>query len=166
MRKSLLMGSASLLAVATPAAAQTTPPRSVADTETRDDIIVTGVRASLEKAISLKRDADNHVEVISAADIGKLPDKNVADALQRLPGVHTSSAGSGEGGFDENDRVSIRGTSPSLTQTIRAASSSRASTSSAACAATVRRRSAIRRSARATRPGRRFRPWSACRRRR
>ena len=50
------------------------------------------------------------------SDIGKLPDKNVADALQRLPGLNTSSAASGEGGFDENDRVSIRGTSPSLTQ--------------------------------------------------
>ena len=49
-------------------------------------------------------------------DIGKLPDRNVADALQRIPGVNTESAASGEGGFDENDRVSIRGTSPSLTQ--------------------------------------------------
>lgn len=117
MRKSILIGSASLLAlVATPVLAQSTPPPSVADPETSDDIIVTGVRASLEKAIEIKRAADNHVDVISAEDIGKLPDKNVADAIQRLPGVNTSSAASGEGGFDENDRVSIRGTSPSLTQ--------------------------------------------------
>ncbi len=116
MRKSFLIGSASVLAIVAPAVAQTTPPPSVADAETRNEIIVTGVRASLEKALNLKHDADNHVEVISAADIGKLPDKNVADALQRLPGLNTSSAASGEGGFDENDRVSIRGTSPSLTQ--------------------------------------------------
>ena len=52
---------------------------------------------------------------MSAEDIGKFPDKNVADALQRVPGVNTVSAGGGEGGFDENDRVSIRGTNPSLT---------------------------------------------------
>ncbi|WP_174298465.1 TonB-dependent receptor [Sphingomonas bacterium] len=118
MRKSILIGSASLLAIAAPARAQTTPqvPPPPTDAETQDDVIVTGIRASLEKAIDLKRGADNHVEVISAEDIGKLPDKNVADALQRLPGVNTSSAASGEGGFDENDRVSIRGTSPSLTQ--------------------------------------------------
>jgi|UniRef100_UPI0035CA7E37 iron complex outermembrane receptor protein len=115
MRKSFYIGSASLLAIATPAAAQTTPPPP-ADTETGNDIVVTGIRASLEKAIEIKRASDNHVEVISAEDIGKLPDKNVADALQRLPGLNTSSAASGEGGFDENDRVSIRGTSPSLTQ--------------------------------------------------
>lgn len=112
MRKSILIGSASLLAIATPAQAQTTPPPPA---DARDDIVVTGVRASLEKALEIKRQADNHVEVISAEDIGKLPDKNVADALQRLPGLNTSSAASGEGGFDENDRVSIRGTSPSLT---------------------------------------------------
>ena len=116
MRKSLLIGSASLLAIAAPVAAQTAPPPAPAEVETGNDVIVTGVRASLEKAIELKRRADNHTEVISAEDIGKLPDKNVADALQRLPGLNTSSAASGEGGFDENDRVSIRGTSPSLTQ--------------------------------------------------
>ncbi len=114
MRKSILIGSASLLAIAAPAGAQTAPPP--ADAETQSDVVVTGIRASLEKAIDLKRSADNHVEAISAEDIGKLPDKNVADALQRLPGLNTSSAASGEGGFDENDRVSIRGTSPSLTQ--------------------------------------------------
>ena len=120
MRKSFLIGSASLLAIATPAWAQTPPPPAApspaADADSQDTIVVTGVRASLERAIQLKRGADNHVEVISASDIGKLPDKNVADAVQRLPGVNTSSAASGEGGFDENDRVSIRGTSPSLTQ--------------------------------------------------
>ena len=60
----------------------------------------------------------SHVEVISAEDIGKMPDKNVADSLPRVPGVTTSSASANEGGFDENDRVSMRGTNPSLTQTL------------------------------------------------
>src|SRR5581483_37849 len=121
MRKSFLVGSASLLAIASPAWAQTpppppAPPAPAADTPDQNEIVVTGVRASLERAIQIKRTAENHVEAISAEDIGKLPDKNVADAVQRLPGINTSSAASGEGGFDENDRVSIRGTSPSLTQ--------------------------------------------------
>ena len=47
-----------------------------------------------------------------------MPDKNVADSLARIPGVTTSSASANEGGFDENDRVSMRGTNPSLTQTL------------------------------------------------
>jgi len=79
---------------------------------------VTGYRQSLERSLEAKRNADTVVEVVTADDIGKLPDKNIADAVQRLPGVTISSSAGGEGGFDENDRVSLRGTSPSLTQTL------------------------------------------------
>ncbi len=79
---------------------------------------VTGLRASLEASLNRKRNADSVVEVVTADDIGKLPDKNVADAIQRVPGVNIASSAGGEGGFSENDRVSIRGTSPSLTQTL------------------------------------------------
>lgn len=79
---------------------------------------VTGIRASREQSLAQKRSADSIVEVITAEDLGKLPDKNVADAVQRIPGVNISSMAGGEGGFSENDRVSIRGTSPSLTQTL------------------------------------------------
>lgn len=82
-----------------------------------DTVVVTGIRGSVEKSLDVKRDAKAHVEVVSAEDIGKMPDKNVADSLQRLPGVTISSAGASEGGFDENDRVSMRGTNPSLTLT-------------------------------------------------
>lgn len=94
-------------------AAPTNPPAGQVST-----VIVTGIRQSYQQAIEIKRNSDTIVDVVSATDIGKLPDKNVADALQRVPGVNTVSAASGEGGFDENDRVSIRGTSPSLTQTL------------------------------------------------
>ncbi|WP_374351050.1 TonB-dependent receptor [Chitinimonas sp.] len=83
-----------------------------------EQITVTGIRASKQNAIAAKRNADSHVEVISAEDIGKMPDKNVADSLARVAGVTISSAGATEGGFDENDRVSMRGTGPSLTQTL------------------------------------------------
>jgi len=80
-------------------------------------VVVTGIRASIEQSLKQKRNADSVMDVISSEDIGKLPDKNVADAVERIPGVNISSGSGGQGGFSENDRVSIRGTNPSLTQT-------------------------------------------------
>jgi iron complex outermembrane receptor protein len=82
------------------------------------EIVVTGIRRAVEESLEAKRQATSVEEVISAEDIGKMPDKNVADSLTRVPGVTTSSASANEGGFDENDRVSMRGTNPSLTQTL------------------------------------------------
>ena len=114
LRRRFLVGSASIAAIACAAAP------ALADTDTSggtaSEVVVTGIKASLERAIVIKKDSVDQVDAISATDIGKLPDKNAADALQRIPGINTESAASGEGGFDENDRVSIRGTSPSLTQ--------------------------------------------------
>jgi len=83
-----------------------------------EEIVVTGYRKSVEASLEAKRDATGLVDVVTADDIGKMPDKNVADSLARVPGVTTSAAGANEGGFDENDRVSMRGTNPSLTQTL------------------------------------------------
>ena len=84
-----------------------------------DTVTVTGIRASQEKSLSVKRNADTHIDVISAEDIGKMPDKNVADSLARIPGVTIlNSPSGGSGGFDERDRVGLRGTNPSLTQTL------------------------------------------------
>ena len=62
-----------------------------------DDIIVTGVRASLASAQSIKRNASQIVDSIVAEDIGKLPDNTVADALQRVTGVQVTR-GAGEAG--------------------------------------------------------------------
>ncbi|HEV2681822.1 MAG TPA: TonB-dependent receptor plug domain-containing protein, partial [Rhodanobacter sp.] len=81
-------------------------------------VMVTGIRDSEAESLALKKDAASHIEVVTAEDIGKLPAKNVADTLQRLPGVNISSASASEGGFDESDRVSLRGTNPSMTQTL------------------------------------------------
>ena len=100
--------------VVAPAAAATTGGGDSAELQT---ILVSGLRASYEQSLERKRESDSVVEVVTADDIGKLPDKNVADAVQRLPGVNIASGSGGEGGFSENDRVSIRGTNPSLTQT-------------------------------------------------
>ena len=101
---------------ATTAAGADAAPTSASETPL-ETIVVNGIRGSLELSLARKRDADSVMDVVSAEDIGKLPDKNVADAVQRVPGVNISSGSGGEGGFSENDRVSIRGTNPSLTQT-------------------------------------------------
>jgi iron complex outermembrane receptor protein len=85
--------------------------------DTLQEVVVTGIRYAVQTSLAAKREATQDVEVVTSEDIGKLPDKNVADVLQRVPGVNTQSAASGEGGFDENNRVSIRGTPASLTQT-------------------------------------------------
>lgn len=83
-----------------------------------DAVVVTGIRGSIEKALDAKKDAATHVEVVTSEDVGKLPAKNVADTLRQLPGVNIASSSASEGGFDEADRVSLRGTNPSLTQTL------------------------------------------------
>lgn len=109
-----------LMSLALPAQAQqaATAAAAASAPDGAQTVTVTGIRAALQQSINQKRNADSLVEVVTAEDIGKMPDKNVADSLQRVPGVTISTAGAGEGGFDENDRVSLRGTNPSLTQTL------------------------------------------------
>src|SRR5262245_32499785 len=99
-------------AVGTAHAQQAAKPATV------EKIEVIGIGASLEKSLDTKRNADSVTDVITSDDIGKMPDKNIADALTRVPGVTISSQSGGSGGFDEKDRVSLRGTNPSLTQTL------------------------------------------------
>jgi iron complex outermembrane recepter protein len=86
--------------------------RAAAKKTETETIVVTGIRASLERSIQTKKDADTNVEVVSAEDIGKLPDKNIADALSRLAGVNVQYGGALA--LDEAERVAIRGTSPNL----------------------------------------------------
>ena len=71
-----------------------------------EEIIVTGIRQSHAEALGIKRDSVNFVDAISAEDVGKLPDGNIAEALQRVPGVSIQRE-RGEGDF-----VSIRGLGP------------------------------------------------------
>jgi iron complex outermembrane receptor protein len=105
-----------VLGAAGPVAAQTAAD-GAPDGAPVSTVVVSGIRASLQQSLAVKRNAASNIEVITAEDVGKMPDKNVADSLQRLPGVNISSSAAGSGGFDENDRVSLRGTAPSLTQT-------------------------------------------------
>ena len=55
-----------------------------------DEVVVTGLRTSLETAQGIKLEADTFVDSITATDIGAFPDKSVAEALQRVPGVTVS----------------------------------------------------------------------------
>ncbi|PRC94500.1 TonB-dependent receptor [Solimicrobium silvestre] len=82
-----------------------------------EQVIVTGVRASLQQSLTQKRDSESIVEVITAEDIGKMPDKNVADSLSRVAGVTTTSAGAAEGSFGENEHVQLRGLAAQYTLT-------------------------------------------------
>ncbi|MDL2357993.1 MAG: TonB-dependent receptor [Pseudomonadota bacterium] len=92
-----LLGLSSLPALAqTPAA------------EPMQTVEVSGIRASLAKSLSVKKNATANVEVITAEDVGKMPDKNLADSLQRLPGVAVRTD------YDEAEKVSMRGTNPDM----------------------------------------------------
>ena len=55
-----------------------------------DEVVVTGVRASLRDSIQIKRSSDLISDVISTKDIGQLPDVTIAEELNRLPGVNTT----------------------------------------------------------------------------
>jgi iron complex outermembrane recepter protein len=98
-------------------AAQSDANKADDNVATLQEVVVSGIRFSVKKSLATKRAATDMTEVATAEDIGKMPAKNVADVLQALPGVDTQSAAYGEGGFGENDRVSIRGTPASLTLT-------------------------------------------------
>lgn len=100
--------SMAVLALHLPVQAQTQlPPQQTVE--------VTGIRASLEKSINVKKNADTNVEVVTAEDVGKMPDKNIADSLARLPGVNITY--NSALAFDEAERIAIRGTPPFLNLT-------------------------------------------------
>ena len=75
-----------------------------------DTVVVTGYRASLERAIDIKRGEVGMVDAIVAQDIGKFPDLNLAESLQRIPGVVISRDG-GEG-----RQITVRGLGPDFTR--------------------------------------------------
>ena len=89
--------------VAQPAFAQDAAP---ADDQPEQEIVVSGIRASLKQAMDIKRDAVGVVDAISAEDIGKFPDTNLAESLQRITGV-SIDRNSGEG-----SKVTVRGFGP------------------------------------------------------
>ncbi len=75
------------------------------------EIIITGFRSSLAKALDLKRAAPNLTESILAEDMAKMPDLNLSESIQRIPGVAISR----EGGEGRN--ITLRGFAPDFTRT-------------------------------------------------
>ena len=76
-----------------------------------EEVIVSGVRRSFLESASIKRDSDGVVDAIVAEDIGKFPDTNLAESLQRITGVSIDRSGAGAqvGAEGEGQRVTVRG---------------------------------------------------------
>ena len=81
------------------------------ESEVMEEIVVTGIRGSMQQSLERKRNADHFVDAITAEDIGAFPDQNLAESLQRISGVAIDRK-SGEGAF-----VSVRGLGPQFVQT-------------------------------------------------
>ncbi len=95
---------AAVCAVAVPAFAQQAPSEEI------EEIIVTGFRQSLNVALDVKRDEAGAVDAIVAEDIADFPDLNLAESIQRIPGVAIArDAGEGR-------QISVRGLSPEFTR--------------------------------------------------
>lgn len=114
LRRNLFAG-ASAMAVALSlgagaAAAQTAPEAPQDDPTQVEEVVVTGFRGSLAQALNVKRREAGAVDVIMAEDIADFPDQNLAEAIQRVPGVAiTRDAGEGR-------NISVRGLGPDFTR--------------------------------------------------
>ena len=108
LRLSRLAAASGLLFAGAAAQAQVaaTPPGQAASANQLDTVVVTGIRQSLESSVNLKRNAHGLVDGISAEDIGKFPDTNLAEALSRISGV-SIDRNNGEGA-----KVTVRGMGP------------------------------------------------------
>lgn len=90
------------------ALAQSTPDPAAVEI---DEIVVTGYRASLERSLDIKKAAPGIVDAITAEDIGKFPDLNLSESLQRVPGVTLDRNANGEG-----RAINLRGLGPQFTR--------------------------------------------------
>ena len=102
------------LAIAFPATAQEADQATITNPSSEADIVVTGIRGSLQRNLDIKRNSAGVVDVISAEDIGKFPDSNVAASLQRLPGVSINRSGS----RGEPDGITVRGFGGDFNETL------------------------------------------------
>ena len=109
-------GAASLIVAASAICSLTVAQAWAAETatssETLEEVTVTGIRASIESAIKEKRESNEVIEVVSAEDIGKLPDTNIAESISRLPGVTVQRS---DGRASD---ISIRGFGPDFNGTL------------------------------------------------
>jgi TonB-dependent receptor len=100
-----------IAAVTAAAAADSTAtgsePTAAQQSTALEEIVVTGLRASLEKSLDVKRQATVILDSINAEELGRFPDADVADSLQHLPGITITRTTGGEG-----QKVSVRGFGP------------------------------------------------------
>ena len=111
-RRSSTIAIASTIFIAGTAIAQDQPAAAPpqADQETAD-IVVTGFRASLDSALGMKRQEAAAIDSIVAEDIGKFPDSNLAESMQRVPGIALARGDGGEG-----RNISVRGLGAGFTR--------------------------------------------------
>jgi TonB-dependent receptor len=105
VRAAVLTG-VSTLALCTAAPVFAQAPQAQSDNADSSVIVVTGIRGSLQRSMNIKKKADGVVDGISAEDVGKYPDTNLADSLQRIPGVSINRV-NGEG-----QQITVRGFGP------------------------------------------------------
>ncbi|WP_153067203.1 TonB-dependent receptor plug domain-containing protein, partial [Steroidobacter cummioxidans] len=84
------------------------------ETSSLEEVVVTGIRESLQRNLDMKREATGVVDVISSEDIGKFPDSNVAASLQRIPGVSIQRAGT----RGEPTGITVRGFGGDFNETL------------------------------------------------
>jgi iron complex outermembrane recepter protein len=114
IRASLLGGACAAALLPIPASAQ----------DTGEVVVVTGIRGSLQRNLDIKRESVGVVDAISAEDIGKFPDTNLAESIMRIPGVTVTrgvSSGSSTGATSttgEATAITVRGFGPSFNQTL------------------------------------------------
>ena len=103
--------SGAALALPLQALAQDATQDATDDNQQLEEVVVTGFRGSLNTALGQKREATAAIDSIVAEDIGKFPDSNLAESMQRIPGVTLSRSDGGEG-----RNISVRGLGPGFTR--------------------------------------------------
>ncbi len=110
-RTSTLLTATAIWSFANGASAQdATPTDAAGSAETIEEVVVTGFRASLNKALDAKQEQVGAIDMIVAEDIADFPDLNLAESLQRVPGV-VIARDAGEG-----RQISVRGLGPQFTR--------------------------------------------------
>jgi TonB-dependent receptor len=116
--RTALMSGVCVMAMAMPAAAQ----QSIAANDQVESVTVTGLISSLQKNLDVKRDSLGLVDSISAEDIGKFPDSDIAAALQHVPGVTVSRGATSIGGVPTSTgnatQITVRGFGPAFNETL------------------------------------------------
>ncbi|MDE1985982.1 MAG: TonB-dependent receptor plug domain-containing protein, partial [Alphaproteobacteria bacterium] len=110
---------------AIPAAAQDSSQTPAAAQAPMETVVVTGILESLQNSLNIKRDSSGIVDAITAEDIGKFPDVNLADAMMRIPGITVTrgrgTMSGGTGGTSttgEATEITVRGFGPTFNQTL------------------------------------------------